>query len=120
MNLVNKLTMDYEKCVDIINPFFFNIKTEEPKIPVNISTGIIAPSYIKGNRSCIVELSANPDNIKSNMTDIKNKKELMIFNRGQLFMLQDINSIDWILSNMTGCIEFKIECRNFIIGGNNE
>lgn len=120
MNLVNKLIIDYEECVDIINPFFFELSTEVDRVPEFIFGAIEPRSFSRGRRKSKVELSANPDNIKLSMTDIRDRKELTIFNRNQLFILQDIMSIEWTLSAMTGCIEFKIECGNFIIGGNNE
>ena len=120
MNLVSKLIIDYEECVDIINPFFFNITATTERVPQFVFGSPVPSSFSRGLRKCIVELSANPDNIKLNMTDITDRKELTIFNRNQLFILQNIMSIEWTLSAMTGCIEFKIECGNFILGGNNE
>ena len=53
------------------------------------------------------------------MRDIVNKKELSIFNKSQLIILRDILNMEWTVSSMTGCIEFKIECRDFVLGGNN-
>lgn len=117
MNLISKLTINYDLCVDIVNPFFFEIQTETPRVPIFTEPSAVPSSFSRGRRTCNIELSANPENIRIDMKTILDKKELTIFNRNQLITLKDIYHVEWMLSAMTGCMEFKIECAYFNIGG---
>lgn len=116
MNLIDKLAINYRENADIVNPFYFHISVKES--PISIADSIPV-RLISQRRVCDVEFSANPDNIRVDMKDMVYKKELTVFTKDRLITMKDIRSIDWTLSSMTGCIEFKLECEKFTVGGNN-
>lgn len=111
MNLIDKLSINYRDNADIINPFYFHISSHQENIP-------LIDTMVYGRRYCVIELSANPDNIKIDMQDIIYRKEISIFTKDRLITLKDIFKAEWTLSSMTGCIEFKLECEKFTVGGN--
>lgn len=121
MNLIDKLITNYRECADIVNPFFFNVKQIRQMTPIYTLGNIMPSSFGTSNRSVSIELSANPDNININIDTMGQRKTLTVFNRDQLYTLNNIAEIKFERNFSTGCLEFKILCESytFTIGGKN-